>query len=210
MKQIRLAARCVSGAKAWAGVLGVLMVCLSAVNGLTAKPFFVYTEQEQTGDAGLVTNLVWVTETNWFRLAPVPNWRVRANGAGRRLELLEAEGTAAVLLRSVGRKGEGAGLDAAKAELMSYPGFRLIQEFDLGSGCGPARVMDLVMNREGEAVVPSTAVRRVALVAMEDGVLECTLTTSWRWLESLQAVFARLLVSVRRVDPPPAWDWTGD
>ena len=187
---------------AWFWLLGWSAAGGMAVHGVTPQPFFVYTEQEETGDAGVVTNLVWVTGTNWFKLALVPNWRVRANEVGRRLELLEREGTAAILLRYDRREGEGADLDLAEVGSVRHPGFQLIREFELGSGCGPARVLDLVLVGEGERVSPSTAVRRVALVSTEDGLLECTLSTSWRWLEDLQQVLARLLVSVRRTEPP--------
>jgi len=190
---------------AWFWLLGWL-----AAHAATPEPFFVYADPEQTGDGGVVTNLVWVAGTNWFRLAPVPNWRARANGTGRRLELLESDGTAAMLLRYQSREGKVAPEDVSALGLERHPGFRLMREFDLGSGCGRARVLDLVMSQEGEDVVPSTAVRRVALVPMEDGFLECTLSTSWRWLEGLDAVFSRLLVSVRRVEPPPTWEWTGE
>jgi hypothetical protein len=189
---------------AWMWVLGLGTVTAWGAELRAAVPesLFVYAEQEETGDAGTVTNLVWAVGTNWFKLALVPNWRVRANDVGRRLELLESEGTAAILLRYDRREGAGADLDLAEVGSVRHPGFRLIREFELGSGCGPARVLDLVLVGEGERVSPSTAVRRVALVSTEDGLLECTLSTSWRWLEDLQQVMARLLVSVRRTEPP--------
>jgi hypothetical protein len=163
--------------------------------------FLVYSEQEETGDAGLVTNVVWLVGTNWLKMAPVPNWRVRANEAGRRLELLEREGTAAMLLRYDRRESDGGGVDMTELGLTRHAGFRLVREFELGTGCGPARVLDLVMVREGERVSPSTAVRRVALVSTGEGILECTLSTTWRWLEDWQQVYARLLVSLRRGEP---------
>ena len=182
--------------------LGMATVWGAAARAAVPEPFLVYTEQEETGDAGMVTNLVWAVGTNWFKLALVPDWRVRANDVGRRLELLEREGTAAILLRYDRRDGTEADLDPGELVAARHSGFRLIREFDLGSGCGPARVLDLVLVGEGERVSLSTAVRRVALVSTGDEVLECTLSTSWRWLEDLHPIFARLLVSLRRSEPP--------
>jgi hypothetical protein len=187
---------------AWALALGMATVWGAAPRLAVPEPFLVYTEQEETGDAGMVTNLVWAVGTNWFKLALVPDWRVRANEVGRRVELLESEGRAAILLRYDRRDGMETNLDPAELVAVRHSGFRLIREFDLGSGCGPARVLDLVLVREGERLSPSTAARRVALISTGQEVLECTLSTSWRWMEDLHPIFARLLVSLRRSEPP--------
>jgi hypothetical protein len=118
------------------------------------------------------------------------------------LEVLETDGSAALLLRFQRVLETEPEPDLRSAVLRRHSGFRVLREFDVGSGCGPARVLDLVLTREGEGVSPSTAVRRVAVVPTGHGYLECALSTSWRWLEGLDPLFARFLVSVRPMAPP--------
>lgn len=202
----------------WRALLGLLALGWSAAAAELApvtdgERFFVYLQEEDTYDAGIVTNVVWVVGTNGFKLAPVPGWRVRANGPLRRLELVESEGAAAVLLRFDREEQEGGEKtlkDWTEMAQARHPGFRAIRQFDFGSGSGPARVWDLVMLGEGEGMSMSTAARRVALISVAGGVLECTLSTSWRWLEELHPSFARLLVSVRQAQLPARVEGPGE
>jgi hypothetical protein len=152
-------------------------------------------------DAGWMTNWVWTVGANEFWIVPIPHWNLTINRTGRRLEVHNTNGTSVIILSHTVLTNVPTVEDLRGAVTERHPGFQVIGEQNLNSGCGAATVFDLLMAEEGEPKRPAMAAWRTALIVNEGSLLECTLRTSLRSQEDLLSTFGRFLLGVRH--PPP-------
>ena len=152
-------------------------------------------------DAGWTRKWVWTVGSDEFWIAPIPRWNVRANRTERRLTVLNPNGTSAITLRHSVLTNAPTSAELRLLVSERHPGFRVVDQQDLNSGCGPAIAFDLLRAEEGERGRKAMAAWRTALIVNEGSLLECTLRTSVRSQQDLLRTFGRFLVGLQR--PPP-------
>jgi hypothetical protein len=152
-------------------------------------------------DAGWTTNWVWSVGGDEFWIVPIPRWNVRANRTERRLTVLNPQGTSVITVRHSVLTNAPTTAELRLLVSERHPGFRVVGQQNLNSGCGPAIAFDLLRAEEGERGRKAMAAWRTALIVNEGSLLECTLRTSVRSQQDLLRTFGRFLVGLRH--PPP-------
>ncbi len=198
--------RCRAGFGFWPGAVvacGMWLVVHAAVPdqptpARDTNEFRLFTTTLTLLEGGTLTNYCWNVGTNRFAFRAPARWSVRADAAGRKLDLLDGEVRAGVTVRFQPRTkpGEAPEGPAALRERLkrARPAAQWIEESveETGCGAGPVFQLEVPLEKGIRAAI------RVVFIPMSDGLLEFELRTTAELLEGYLKAFGRVLHSFCR------------